>query len=361
MYHRKDVYHTDKSFTLWLFIGITCLFLFKSVAQDTNIEPVRDAYLSIATDARAAGQGDLGVATSVDAFSQFWNPSKYVFSEVKSKIALTQILNNGSGLTNFEQLNVTFYNNLEHSSAYAISVRNYAYGIDSFVESGAFQTAHEVAIEGSYALRLSNEFAMSVSGRFISLKGKVPLIDGFGGESASNLYGIDVAGFFNGNEIAYSKFNGRWRAGFSISNLRGKSLFDNTDIEIYAPSMLKIGAGFDFIFDHEKKLGVTTEYKMLLDSYVENEEGERLDFGLEGSALALGFEFIYRKKISVRSGYSRGLNRVTDTFFTLGSGFHGRYADVDIAFLLGLSDEENQFREKLRISVSLDLAEVLSN
>ena len=209
---------TDKSFTLRLSILITFTFFLQSLAQERNIETVRDAYLGVATDARAAGQGDIGVATSADAFSQFWNPSKYVFTETKSKIAVTQILNNGSGLSNFEQLNFTFYNNIENRSAYAISLRNYGYGIDSFTEFGDFKAAHEVAIEGSYILRLSNEFAMSVAGRFISLKGKVPLIDGFNGESASNLYGINVSGFYNGNEIAYKKFNGRWRAGFTISN-----------------------------------------------------------------------------------------------------------------------------------------------
>ena len=34
---------------------------------------------SVAPDARAAGMGDMGVATSVDAFSQQWNISKYAF------------------------------------------------------------------------------------------------------------------------------------------------------------------------------------------------------------------------------------------------------------------------------------------
>ena len=255
----------------------------------------------------------------------------------------------------------TFYNNIENRSAYAISLRNYGYGIDSFTEFGDFKAAHEVAIEGSYILRLSNEFAMSVAGRFISLKGKVPLIDGFNGESASNLYGINVSGFYNGNEIAYKKFNGRWRAGFTISNLRGESEFDNTDIEIYAPTMLKVGAGFDFIFDHNKQLGITTEYKMLLDEYVENRARQRLAFGLEGSVAAIGFEFTYREKMIARAGYSLGINRLTDTFVSLGAGFRGRYADVDLAFLMGLSELENPIREKLRISLSLDLAEVLSN
>ena len=37
-------------------------------------------FLMISPDARAAGMGELGVATSADAYSQQWNPAKYIFS-----------------------------------------------------------------------------------------------------------------------------------------------------------------------------------------------------------------------------------------------------------------------------------------
>lgn len=345
-----------KNVTLFVLICLSNLS-----AQQNIVTIVRDGFLSVTKDARAAGQGDIGVATSTDAFSQLWNPSKYVFSDKKFEIGVTQILGNRAELNGFSQLSVTFYNKLDERGAYGLSVRNYAYAINQFEDLGTIQTTQELSIDGSYTLRLSNEFAMSVGGRFISLKGKAPLLDGFNGESASNLYGIDVSGFYNGNEIAYKKFNGRWRAGFNFSNLRGKSLNDNTNIEIYAPSVLSLGAGFDFIFDQDMVLGLTIEYRTLLDSYIENAEGEKLDFGLEGSVAALGLEFTYKEKLIARTGYSHGINRLTDSFVPFGAGLQGNYVDVDIAFLLGLSEEENLIREKIRLSLSLNLDEVFSN
>jgi len=36
-------------------------------------------FLLIAPDARSGAMGDMGVATSADAFSQHWNASKYAF------------------------------------------------------------------------------------------------------------------------------------------------------------------------------------------------------------------------------------------------------------------------------------------
>ena len=264
-------------------------------------------------------------------------------------------------MNQFSQLNLTFYNKLNDRSAYALSVRNYAYAINNVVEFETTYHTHEVAIDGSYTLRLSDELAMSVGGRFISLKGKVPIFDGYYDESASNLYVIDVSGFYYDNEIAYKTFNGRWRAGFNFSNLRGKSSIDTKDIEFYVPSTLNVGAGFDFIFDQDNLLGITTEYKILLDSYTENADGDPLNFGVTGSVMVLGLEFEYREKLIARGGYSQGINRTTDSFGSLGAGFRSRYADVDIAFLLGLSEEENPIREKLRISVSLNLEEVFLN
>ena len=47
--------------------------------QDTRVITTGVPFLLIASDARAASMGDMGVATSVDAYSQNWNPSKICF------------------------------------------------------------------------------------------------------------------------------------------------------------------------------------------------------------------------------------------------------------------------------------------
>ena len=57
--------------------------------NDSRVITTGVPFLLIASDARAASMGDMGVATSVDTYSQFWNPSKYVFSETKSGFGLS--------------------------------------------------------------------------------------------------------------------------------------------------------------------------------------------------------------------------------------------------------------------------------
>ena len=79
------------------FIALILLIISNNLFGQTTIIPNQDSrvittgvpFLLIASDARAAALGDMGVATSVDAYSQQWNPSKYAFSEAKSGIAVS--------------------------------------------------------------------------------------------------------------------------------------------------------------------------------------------------------------------------------------------------------------------------------
>jgi hypothetical protein len=69
--------------TTKLLLGIGLGAGFLGYAQDLSlVRPVLTGapFLRIAPDARAGGMGDQGVVTSPDAFSQFWNSSKYPFS-----------------------------------------------------------------------------------------------------------------------------------------------------------------------------------------------------------------------------------------------------------------------------------------
>ena len=61
-------------------------------AQDklSEFNPVDHAVISqtIAPDARAAGMGDVGVATDPDVNSQYWNPAKYPFCISRAGVSL---------------------------------------------------------------------------------------------------------------------------------------------------------------------------------------------------------------------------------------------------------------------------------
>ena len=82
-----------KKYAVTLIALVTFNFNF---AQETITFPDQSSvittgvpFMLIAPDARSASMGDMGVATSVDGFSQQWNPAKYVFSQAKSAVSLS--------------------------------------------------------------------------------------------------------------------------------------------------------------------------------------------------------------------------------------------------------------------------------
>jgi len=54
-------------------------FVTSSVFSQDRVITTGVPFLLITPDARAAGMGDIGVASSADEFSQQWNPAKYPF------------------------------------------------------------------------------------------------------------------------------------------------------------------------------------------------------------------------------------------------------------------------------------------
>ena len=212
-------------------------------------------FLLVASDARAAGLADQGVATSADAFSQQWNPAKYAFSLDKQGVSvsytpyLTALVNDIS----LGQLN--YYNRINERSAFAGSIRYFSLGeieLRQNVDDVAnIVKPNEFAADVSYSLKLSDKFSMAVGGRFISSSLKIQ--DASNDTRAANSFAFDVAGFFQSEETAFTDFDGRYRIGFNFQNLGPKISYDSTvssDINAnFLPAQMKLGGAFDFIFD----------------------------------------------------------------------------------------------------------------
>jgi hypothetical protein len=65
---------------------------------------------------------------------------------------------------------------------------------------------------------------------------------------SANSFGVDIAGYYQSEEVAYDEFNGRWRAGFAIQNLGPKLKYDDAGRENFLPTNLRLGWGFRFYF-----------------------------------------------------------------------------------------------------------------
>src|SRR5690606_34733227 len=226
-------------------------------------------FLLIAADARSAGMGDMGVASSADAFSQQYNPAKYAFSLQKQGFSVSYTPYLSSIANDISLAQLTYYNRINERSAFAGSFRYFGLGdiqlTNEIGEEQAVVSPNEFAIDGSYSLKLSEQFSMAVAGRYIRSNLRIP--SGDGDASSASSFAVDIAGFYQSEEIAYNDFNGRWRAGFNLQNMGPKINYNNDNIDENAnflPANLRLGAGFDFILDDYNKVTVLGEVTKLM-------------------------------------------------------------------------------------------------
>ncbi len=139
--------------------------------QNRNVITTAVPFLLISPDARAGAMGDVGVATSPDANSAHWNPAKFAFIENDWGISLnyTPWLNK---IVNDMSINyLSFYKKLDDNQTMAFSLRYFDLGDinltnDFGVSLGDFNP-REYAIDGTYALKLSDNLSLAPSARFI--------------------------------------------------------------------------------------------------------------------------------------------------------------------------------------------------
>ncbi|NBU82704.1 MAG: hypothetical protein EBS55_13760, partial [Flavobacteriaceae bacterium] len=239
--------------------------------QDSRVITTGVPFLMVAADARAAGMADQGVATSPDAFSQQWNPAKYAFALDKQGFTasytpyLTDLVNDIS------LGQATYYNRINERSAFAVSLRYFGLG-EIELRQNADDPAQivkpsEMAIDGSYALKLSERFSMAVAGRYIRSQLRIPS-EGSGDSKPASSFAVDIAGYYVGEEAAFSDFNGRLRLGFNFQNMGPKINYDagasDDNSANFLPANMRIGGGYDFILDDFNKVTLSVEFAKLL-------------------------------------------------------------------------------------------------
>ena len=380
-------------------LAFVCFFAISfAIAQDRVLNP-GVPFLLVAADARAAGMADNGVATSADVFSQQWNPAKYAFAtdaqgfSISYTPYLTDLVNDIS-LGQF-----TYYNKVNERSAFAASIRYFSLGKIELRQTGDpnenFITVspNEFAIDGSYSLKLSEKFSMAIAGRFINSNLKVA--SGNNDASSASSFAVDVAGFYQSEEIAYNEFNGRWRAGFNIQNLGPKISYDNDNLNNnFLPANLKIGTGFDFILDDYNKVSLNVEFNKLLvptpqtvtdlndDGVIDSKDyaiantnyrtigwtsGVFKSFGdapdgfseeLKEVTYAVGAEYLYQDSFAMRLGYfHESPLKGARQFLSLGAGFKYNVVKVDVSYLFSASKVKNPLENTLRFSLTFNFGD----
>ncbi|PZO28382.1 MAG: hypothetical protein DCF13_09180 [Flavobacteriaceae bacterium] len=371
--------------------------------EDSRVITTGVPFLLIAADARAAGMGDQGVATSPDTYSQQWNPAKYAFALDKQGFSISYTPYLTELVNDISLGQVTYYNRFgeEGRSAFAGSLRYFGLG-EIELRQNADDEAQvvkpfELALDGSYALKLSERFSMSVAGRYIRSQLRIPTESSGGDAKPASTFAFDIAGYYQSEEDAYGDFNGRWRAGFNFQNMGPKINYDagtsDDNSANFLPANMRIGGGFDFIFDDYNKVSLNLEVTKLLvptpqkldvngDGEITSSERDQVigdynrvnwvsgvfkSFGdapggfseeLKELTYSAGAEYLYQDSFAMRLGYfHESPLKGARQFFSLGAGFKYNTVKIDVSYLFSASKVKNPLENTLRFSLTFNFGD----
>jgi hypothetical protein len=368
---------------------LTIFTVFSTINAQEKPNPITTAapFLLIAPDARSGAMGDIGGATSADAFSQHWNASKYAFmpSQFAVGIFYTPWL---SQLTNDVFLGgFTFANRINERSAWGASLNYFNLGEIELTDGGGFpigtEKLNEFSVDGSYSLKLTDQYSMGIVLRYVrsdlGIRSANSLIN------PVNTFTVDINGFFQSQETNYGDFNGVWRGGFNISNIGPKVSYSDDGEENFMPTNLKLGGGFDFILDNYNKVTLNIEVNKLLvptpsisvyddgqPPYVQADVGfvkgmfqsfsdapDGFKEEMQEITWSIGAEYMYDNAFGLRLGYFHESDfKGARQFFTVGAGFKFKSARLDLSYLFNTSDINNPLENTLRFSLAFDFGEL---
>ena len=359
-----------------------------SFAQNSNrVITTGVPFLLITSDARAAGMGDQGVATSADNFSQYWNPAKFVFSSNKKGFGLSYTPYLSKLVDDIFLGNVSYYSKMDERSSWATSLRYFSLGDIQFndfiggsiIDQGT-ERPSELTLDLSYALKLSQEFSMAVAGRFIYSDLKVARDSD---TSSASSFGVDIAAFYQSKIFNLKSNKAIFRSGLNISNIGPKLNYDSGEQRSFIPTNLRSGLGLELLVDENNSLGFYTEFSKLLvptpvavydesqnligysqpdidfingifTSFSDSPDG--LSEELSEITVALGLEYNFEDAFSIRTGYfSESKEKGSRRYLTMGAGFNLNFIDIDISYLFSTSSIRNPLENTIRFSLSLNI------
>ena len=361
------------------------------VADEMNPLITSMPSLSIAPDARAAGLGDIGVATEADFNSQYWNPAKYAYMYSKGGITAnyTPWLRKLVGDIDLAYL-AGFYNFGDLGGGIGASFTYFSMG-DVALTDGSGNTIQNVrpnewALDLSYFRKLHEYVSMSVAVRFLYSD----LNNGYNASTMGNTemhpawtMAADIALYYR-QPIELPTGDSHFTLGFSLKNLGGKMTYDSITSN-FIPASMNIGVGYEIPLNKYNFLTLNVEAnKMLVPSryskYADQPDGRYSQQAYSDLTSAKGWfqsfadapggskeefnevrwgagiEYSYDKKFFARAGYSyENYYKGNRNYLTFGAGCHLSIVSLDVAYCVGLA-ASNPLDQTMRFTLGFDLA-----
>ena len=347
--------------------------------------------LSIAPDARAAGLGDVGVATEADFNSQYWNPAKYAYMYSKGGITAnyTPWLRKLVGDIDLAYL-AGFYNFGDLGGGIGASFTYFSMGDVALTTMDGTKLQdvrpNEWALDLSYFRKLHEYVSMSVAVRFLysDLNNGVNSSTSTAGEMHAAWSMAADIGLYYKQPIELPMGTSHFSLGFTLKNLGGKMTYAEDGSSNFIPTSMNLGVGYELplnkynflTFNLEtNKMLVPTRYSKFADqpdgkysqdaysainpakgwfqSFADAPGGAKEEF--EEVRWGAGIEYSYNKQFFARVGYSyENYYKGNRNVITFGAGFHLSIVTLDVSYCVGLA-ASNPLDQTMRFTLGFDL------
>lgn len=366
-------------------IVVICFYSSVAISQTGAVNVVTTAvpFLRISPDARAGGMGDVGIATSPDANSTFWNAAKTPFNKSATGIGVTYTpWLKDLGLSDVYLASLAGYHKFG-DQAISASLRYFSLGNIQFTDySGNNLNSYnpkEMAIDFGYSRLLSEKLSLGVTARYIHSSLASGSISGVS-YKAGNAVAADISLFHNGVDNDGQGLT--W--GVTLSNLGTKIGYTNdAQNKDFIPANLGVGIGYTTVFDETSKLTFALDLNKLLVPIAPTASGNT---STDSAALAdyrsssvlsswfksfsdgsnqlktvqasIGVEYAYADQFMVRAGYYyEDASRGDRKYFSVGAGLKYNIFGVNFSYLVpsGNGVNRNPLSNTIRFGLTFDL------
>ena len=349
-------------------------------------------FLSIAPDSRAGAMGDVGVATSPDQNSIHWNASKLAFITEEQGLSMSYTPWLQDLVPEISLSYLSAYKKLNSKSAVATSLRYFSLGEIQFTGGDGQDlkkfSPNEFALDGAYAMKLSENFSAGVAMRYIysNLTGGIN-VEGGGATKPGNSFAVDLSSYYQSDEFEIEEKDAYWAAGINLSNMGNKISYTDGGEEHFLPMNARIGGSLFMELDEFNTISFAVDVNKLLvpttpvyDSVGTGPEnivaGQDPNVGviqgifqsfsdapggskeeLNELMFSVGAEYWYMKQFALRGGYfyeheTKGGRK----YFTVGLGLKMNVFSLDAAFLLpATSGVKSPLANTLRFTLLFDM------
>jgi len=360
-------------------IAVLALILVGKSSYSQQEVPITTAVpvLTIAPDSRSGGMGDVGVAISPDANSQFWNPAKYSFCKEDFGLSISHTPWLKQLINDMSISYLSGYKHLGTRQSFGVSLRYFSLGSITYTSPlGTFLgegKPHEYSIDGSYSLLLSPNMSGSVALRFIysNLSTNIA-VQGAGVSKPGIAFAGDLA-FFYTKDLDISDKTGNLSFGVNISNLGTKISYTDQGKEDFIPANIRLGGAFTYDLDPYNKLLFALDLNKLLvptpiygqqpndsisvatamfTSFYDAPYGFSEE--LHELMISVGAEYWYNSKFALRAGYfHENQNKGNRKYFTTGIGLKFNVFSLDFSYLISLS-QQNPLEGTMRFTLGFN-------